>query len=166
MTRYRPQAMNGRRWRLYTRVDGRWQPFAGAQQESLSISNETVDISDGFVDGFSHVLTGYGQSCQLQLTAVAIVSPAFRRLQRTVADNRSIEIRAVAYDAYIEGWFVPGDYSQQGATDDAVNFSISFSNNGAFLFAVGPDALALIGIADLHDAVCYTLSKLGESCHG
>lgn len=106
---------------------------ANARTKSLSINNETIDITADGDDGVQRFLTEAGQkSVEVSVDGLEIDDAL---LVLSLGTDISTEI-IFTYPTYtITGTFVMPSYSQSLPYNEAMTFSASFSSSGAIVKA-------------------------------
>ena len=130
-------ATNGRQWRLKIKTpSGDYVTFAGATEESMTVDNQAVDVTDKESDGYRHLLENAGRSVDLSLSCVAIQGQGYNLLLQAVRSNSFVDMRAEAAFSAIEGTFHPSNYNESGTNAQAVSFSASFQSAGRYNFLI------------------------------
>lgn len=149
--------MQGRKWRISTQINGEWVPFAGAREESMSISPRSIDRTGKERDGFRHIETLLGGECNLQLSGVAVVGPALAALQAAQVNKTPLLLLANTVGAALIGRFIADGYSETAPSGQVVQFSTSFKSTGPYSHLIGPDGDILVATSAFHQVIQYDL---------
>ena len=150
--------MEGRLWRLYVLIDGTYQPFAGATQESMSLSVQSVGRANKDKDGFRRMLRVDGGQADLSLSGVAKPSESLDRLRQAWSDKTPLPMYAESNDAVLIGRFFADGYSETGPNNASVQFSTSFKSTGSFSYVIGTDARLIKAARIFHSTIQQTLA--------
>lgn len=132
-------AQSGRRLRI-KRGDGAspeaFTAISGAREESYTINNELVDVTDKDDAGFRTYLSEVGlKSISLSCSGVSQDAVLMQDTLNGTVKNYQIDIENVGT---IEGAFAIASYEESGAHNGELTFSLSLESSGSFAFQAAP----------------------------
>jgi TP901-1 family phage major tail protein len=129
-------AASGRRLRILRGNDASPEVFSelsGAREESLSINNELLDITDKDSGGWRTYISGEVgvQSMSMSCSGVLIDDDMIQHLLNKIALNYQFEIENLGV---FEGLFMIASMELSGAHEGVETYTLSFESSGAIAF--------------------------------
>jgi TP901-1 family phage major tail protein len=128
-------AESGRQFVLQVQVSSTWTTVAGLTANSMTISNEPVDVSTKG-SRFRILLEGAGtSSMELSANGVFDDDQAFKNLRNAAQNNSHISCRMVFSSGdVIEGNFMAGNLQFSGDNGGAVNYQLTLQSAGSWTY--------------------------------